>query len=200
VRDLLGQKMRTSRGSVAGLVVCGLTLAGCSSAGSLPHTSDSTGPATGTADPHQGPRGSRPARLIEHHNTLGIYWHPPAGRCHGPGVHVSEGLQYGDGGRPYRGRMSLTFRDVSNTMPQAVTPLRVISISPTGRLSSAYLALPRGLKTLHNVGQDVTYPDDFHTRHGNRPGFQKGVYTVLLETLTHQQIVCTGFVSASTHG
>jgi hypothetical protein len=87
-------------------------------------------------------------------------------------------------------------RDIGASMPDPMTILTVIVITPDDKISTARQVVPRGTKTLKNQGSTVTYPFDFTpvNQRGLNQTLQTGIYTVLWELQDGTQVACEGFV------
>jgi hypothetical protein len=125
--------------------------------------------------------------------------HPLAdgGNCKGAGLHLGPSggyFQYLDGGG---GRNKSFFTVSLRENPHAVLPapsmaLKVLVARPDGRIDRGWMFVP---SNYNFVG--VTYPYNFDPI-SNRGWDQRlsfGVYTVLVESLSGGQVVCTGFVN-----
>src|SRR4051812_41950605 len=138
----------------------GLTLVvGCSSshARTAPHTTADGSRTTASATPGQTrPPAADSVRM--RHNRYGIYYRPKGlGRCYGPGSKGFLGAQI----EAYIGHaieepIAIYFRQRTQVLPSAITPVRVVVIAPSGRSAWADTVL-----TLEGRGTTLTFPEDF---------------------------------------
>jgi hypothetical protein len=119
------------------------------------------------------------------------------GRCAGPGLHLGRAgdqFQYSDlgGGRNARFFVLSLREDPQITMPAPGVALKVLVARPNGRVDRGWTFVPSNYTFV-----SLTYPHNFDpvSDNGWDQRLRFGVYTVLVETLSGEPIVCSGFVN-----